>query len=124
MTTCGREIIAQLYFSRAQRWLVVDIGVGNDVVLSMIVNPGHPASAISPLALDDLSSRGSVSRDSAGRYHLRDVSIEGRELPDVYALLYPAVGRLRVDGILGFDFARNFTDVCLVVPSLRLTLRQ
>jgi len=119
----GDEIIAQLTFGPAGRWLVLDLDVRGHAVLSMIVNPGYPVSAITPAALNDLLSRGFATQQDSGMYRIPGVSVASRQLPDLHVRPRPSVGRFRVDGILGFDFALGFTDVCLNVPTLRLRLR-
>ncbi|MGH2588227.1 MAG: hypothetical protein ACRDJE_25185 [Dehalococcoidia bacterium] len=117
------EITLQLIFDENRRWLTARIDVADDVVLRMIINPGYPISAITQRALHDLLARGFAVPDRVGTYLVQRLQADGQSLPNIGVRVRAALDRFGVDGILGFDFATNFTDVCLNIPARRLTLR-
>jgi hypothetical protein len=94
---------------RGERWLVVRLSVGQDMVWDMLPNPVQPRSTISPQSLADLIAReGTPDRTDAGDVILRDMQIARQPLPDLAVRISTTPDRLRVNGILGLDFFQQF----------------
>lgn len=96
---------------REQRWLVVRLSVGQDIVWDMLPNPTAARSTISPQALEDLTRRGLLPAGRQTRVLLRELRIDGQPILDVEVSMSPAIGRLGVDGILGLDFFEQFDAI-------------
>ena len=108
--------------AEGDRPYVVLLGVGQDFGLEMLPNPFTPRSSISRMALADLDHRGLLQADRGVRFPLRELSIAGWSVPDIEVSVRPAATLLRVDGILGFDFFRKFTEIRFDTRTFVMTL--
>ncbi len=122
MSGDAADLIVQLTRDSTDRWLTLRLAVGDDAVLEMVPNPGFPRTVISQRAADDLTARGMIAPGRRRDVTLRNLRIEGQQIPDLVVRVSPIGRILGVDGILGFDFIQRYTGVYLDVPALRLTL--
>ena len=107
----------------AERRIAIRLEIGSDVVFQMLPNPVASRTAIRPSSFQDLVQRGLATADEARRVTLRQLSIAGHPVPDLEATVSVAVGRLRFDGILGFDFFARFDEVVWRPHTGHMTLR-
>jgi hypothetical protein len=118
-------------------WITVPITVAQRVTLFMVLDPGSPASAISPVAVQTLRNWQlirAVDEDTrAVQSHLlTDLDVQGQPLPDVRVQVLARLARLarwrirdvplEIDGLLGLDFLGQFVDIHFNVPTMRLRL--
>lgn len=106
---------------KRERWPVVPLAVGQDVVLEMLPNLLSTRSIISRRTLEDLRQRGLVEGD-ASRFLLSDLRTIGQPVPSVVVRVGPTASMLGVDGILGFDFFGTFGRIMLETRTLLVTL--
>jgi len=116
------DLTVELARSDDNRWFVIRLAVGDDVVLNMVPNPGFPRSVVSRRVWDDLVARGMLAASEGRTVVLRDLRIEQQRSPDLPVRVSPLTRILGVDGILGFDFFENYTGVYFDIRARRLTL--
>lgn len=102
-------------------WVVLPLQV-HGVNLNMVLNTGLPFSAISEGARDDLLGREILPPVTRSSYILTDVTMIGTPLSDLLVRVRRNLTQFEVDGILGLDFLRQFTEIHFEVASYRLTL--
>jgi len=105
-----------------ERWLVVRVDVGEDMVWDMLPNPTARHSSISPEALGDMQARGWTPSTTSNTALLQDLRISGQPIPDLHVRVSPAVTLIAVDGIFGFDFFEKFAAVHWEPSTGRVTL--
>lgn len=105
-----------------ERWPIVPLSVGQDLILEMLPNLLAPRSSIGRNALADLRRRSLLPPTSEAPFALRDLRIPGQPVPDVEVRVGPAARFLQVDGVLGFDFFAKFSKIILEVDTRWLTL--
>lgn len=101
---------------------MLPLRVGGIVQLNMVLNTGLLISSISGQARQDLIMKELIPPVGGSGYLLTELTIAQHPVADLRVRVRPRVDQLRVDGILGLDFLRQFTDVHFHVPSFRLTL--
>jgi hypothetical protein len=103
--------------------LVVRVSVGQDLGYDMLPGPLWPRSFISRQMLREVTIRlGPPARASDGSIVLGDLRIVGQGIPDLAVRVSAAPTRLRVDGILGFDFFQQFSEIIWQPASHEVTL--
>lgn len=107
---------------QGERPLIALLEVGDEFALEMLPAPNHARSAISRQALADLKSRRLVSQDDQKSCALRSLRIAGQPVADLDVVVSVGPAFLRVDGILGGDFFRRFSQVRWDPQSNRVTL--
>lgn len=116
-----REAIIQAWPHRRYGWVMVPIRVGGTVRLYLALNPGVIRSSITTKAREALVQEELLPPVAQRQFVLSDVESQGQRLPP----LHVRVSRFRygdIDGLLGLDFLRQFTDIHFHVPTFRLTL--
>ena len=115
MPDSGRRITFELEpcfeAARGARWLVARLAVGRDVAWDMLPNPTVARSRIGPRALDDLIRHEGPPPRRGNDLILRNLTIAGQQRPDLAVLVDPGITRLKIDGMLGFDFFERFEEV-------------
>lgn len=106
---------------RGERWPLVPLAVGPDIVLEMLPNLLSPRSSVSRQVLDDRRWRGMISGHEPP-FLLPDLRIVGQSVPSVAVRVGTSVRLLGADGMLGFDFFGQFERVVLEPLTLRGTL--
>lgn len=123
------DIVFRLRRTSGDGWFWVSLTVGPELSFQFVLNPLFPSSVISESAAQELGAIAGnhVTSMAGGVDVLHDVRIEGRSVPDVTlrrrSMTGRYLGRLRLDGMLGFDYLRNWREVCLDGESLIVTLK-
>jgi hypothetical protein len=107
---------------KGQRWLVIRLAVGEDIVWDMLPNPAAPRSTIRWEALEDLKAKGIAPPDARRGADLHGVRIAGHPVPAFRVYVSAFVNRLSVDGVLGLDFFEQFAAVHWYPHSHRVVL--
>src|SRR5262245_45346127 len=105
-------------------WVMLALSVGSDVDLYMVLNTGLYYGAISVPARERLIMLELLPPVNERTVLLENLALSGNPVADLRVRVRPSVAQLDVDGILGLEFLRQFTDIHFNVPSLRLTLRR
>ena len=108
-------------------WVGIYLTVAGRETFLMVLDSGSPLSAVSPDTVQILQDGGLLGLPRGpGHYRLTDLHARdavGRPaLPDVSVRVLPRLSRLRVDGLLGLDFFRQFERVCFQLSQMRLEL--
>jgi hypothetical protein len=77
----------------------------------MLLLPQSPISVISPTVLRYRVDPAIIVPLSADAYMLRDLCIAGQPLPDLAVRVSAAAMVAKADGILGYNFFGQFTEV-------------
>lgn len=116
------EISIRLVTDQTNRWRIVPLSVGQDLVLEMIPNPGFPHSVISRTARDALLKRGLVSASRTRLYLLKDLRIEGVPISELEVRVSLAPQVLGLDGMLGMNFFEPYAEIRWDVRAHQLIL--
>jgi hypothetical protein len=82
------------------------------MVWDMLPSPLIPRSCISQQALRDLTAiMGPPESAGDGAILLRNLRIMGQDIPDMAVRESSSPTRLHVDGLLGFDFFQQFSEI-------------
>ncbi len=126
MTEPSREISFPLQYPMAdvegRRLIIVLLHVGQDYGLEMMPNPFAARSTISRVALENMQRQGLLPAGVSDKLVLRNLRLAGQLVPDLAVSVGSAATLLRVDGILGFDFFRNFGEIRLNTRTFVMTL--
>ena len=88
----------------------------------MLPNPTSPRSLISVQARAELIGRRLLSADAVAPHHLRDLKIQGQEIPDLLVRVARLAPLRELDGILGQDFFEQYREVRYDPRARRLIL--
>jgi hypothetical protein len=124
MPTGEQSIPARLHPSGHWVGIIVQVGTGPDML--MVLDSGSPVSAVSPSMAREFHARDLLKPAATARY-LRLTGLTAKEapetvLPDLDVRILPRLGSLRIDGLLGLDFFREFERVCFHIGEARLSL--
>ena len=87
-----------------------------------MLNTGRPLSVISPNTERSLSALGLVEQLGDRQYRLPGLHVNGDRLPDLIVRASAGPALLGVDGMLGWDYLEQFTEVRIAPGTLRITL--
>jgi hypothetical protein len=87
-----------------------------------VLNTGRPLSVISSNTERAISALGLVERLGARQYRIPGVRVNGDRLPDLIVRASAGPALLGVDGMLGWDYLEQFTEVRIEPGTLRITL--
>jgi hypothetical protein len=96
--------------NRETRHVVVGLSVGPDVQLEMQFQPTTRRSTISSRVLRDLQGRGLLPLEDRATWLLRDLRIDRQSVPNLEVRLGLTANVFDLDGILGTDFLRPFSQ--------------
>ena len=103
-------------------WVMVPLFVAQ-IQLRMMLNTGSPRSVISEAARDTLIQNELLPPQQLAGYTLTPVALAGQRISDLPVRVRgPVFARAHVDGMLGLDFLRQFTEIHFDVAAFRLTL--
>ena len=122
MPDASADVVVQLVLDRQNRWFIVPVSVGPDYLLEMLPNPTSARSLISARAREQLVSRGLLSPDTSSLHCLRDLKIQGQDVPDLMVRVARLAPLRELDGILGQDFFEQYREVRYDPRARRLTL--
>src|SRR5262245_39246042 len=93
----------------------------------MVLDTGSPVSAVSHAVASDLVNRSLLKpTDDPRLFGLGILTAEEvpdkPPLPDVTVCILPRLTPLRIAGLLGLDFFRQFDHICFDFPASSLTL--
>ena len=91
--------------------LVVTIQIGLDYTLDFLPALNHPRSTISRAIQMELRMLGIIDLTATPPFRLRDLRIESQRVPDIDVTVSAAPSLLKVHGMLGADFFRNYSQV-------------
>jgi hypothetical protein len=112
-------------------WVTIPIVLSGLYSLSMVLDTGAPASAISPETATELQRFNLLTSPSSPPYHHRLTAIttpEGHPLPAFDVVVLPRLARMKaagieVVGLLGLNFLNQFSSVCYYVDTRTLVLQ-
>src|SRR5438094_9460920 len=121
----GGEIRVRATLHPSGYWIALPVTVMDVAELLMVLDTGSPVSAISPPVRDALLTSGLITPASDGaRYLMTRLTVHDQPLPDLVVRVLSRLERIRVNGLLGLDFLRQFEYVHFHVPSLQLVLQR
>jgi len=91
--------------------LVVTIQVGLDFGLEFLPALTQRRSTIGRSTRAEMLARGEIEPASRSPFRLRHLSIDSQPIPDVEVRVSPFPDLIKVDGMLGADFFRNYSHV-------------
>jgi hypothetical protein len=121
------ELTIPVKFHPSGLWVGLAVTVSDQQTLFMVLDTGSPASVISPRVTRELVDRGLLQQTAEPHhYSLVDLSAEDAAgkpaLPDLTVRTLRKLTLLRIDGLLGLDFFRQFDRICFDFPTSSLTL--
>jgi hypothetical protein len=102
-------------------WVMLTLGIVGSDKFDLVLNTGLPASGMSAAMRDKLIMSEVLPPLDARSYVLPGLSLDGNSIPDLLVRVRPRLAQLGVDGTLGLDFLRQFTNIEFNVPTLRFT---
>src|SRR5829696_3025258 len=105
-----------------ERHYIVPLSIGPDFILEMLPRIGVSESCITASARDNLAARGLLAHVGRNRYHLQNLHVRGQEVPDILVQVEELAPDFAFDGILGYDFFRNFSGASCEPGSRRFIL--
>lgn len=116
------EIQAKL--DPANRWVLIDLDIGADLTVDMVLDTGSPLSTISAGTRSKLARLGRLHPvpDAVNRFLFNDLQIQNQPIGDLIVRVSPVTTRAGAEGTLGLDFLTRFETIQFHVPTLHLTL--
>jgi hypothetical protein len=106
-------------------WVVVPLQLplqpGAFLSFEPILNTGRPRSVISPNTERSLSALGLLEPIGARQYRIPGLHVDGDRLPDMIVRASAGPALLGLDGMLGWDYLRQFDEVRIEPRTLRVT---
>ena len=90
----------------------------------MVLDSGSALNCVSAETADSLLLAGIATRRPLGMLTLHGLTLSGFVFGDLRVRISRRLTEVGADAILGLDFLRTFTEVCIDVPTLTLRLRQ
>ena len=119
----GADVVLQLERDfMTERHYIVPLSVGSDFILEMLPRIGVSESSITAAARDNLAAHGLVADIGRNRYRLQNLHVRGQEVPEIVVVVEDLDPDFAFDGILGYNFFRNFSGASYEPASRRFIL--
>jgi hypothetical protein len=123
----GGELSIPARVQHSGRWVGIWVSISNLYTIFMVLDTGSPVSAVSRTVASDHRNRGLLKpTDDPRLFGLGSLTAEEvpdkPPLPDVTVCVLPRLTPLRIAGLLGLDFFRQFDHICFDFPASSLTL--